>query len=404
MNHIAPIRIVTISRQSGAGGREVAERLAQSLQWKVWDKDLLGEIARHLRSPEAELAQMDQQEVDRTLWGRLRNKPAYRAYLTLLKECIDQVGEEGRTVLVGRGASILLRYRAGALHLRLVAPLAARKQRVQQRDPGLDPVAAEARCVERDEERSRFIKYFFGEDVADPLSYHATIHTGAIPPAAAAQSLVRLVQGEPYWPGSAAPQPQSPSLPQARIVTLSSQLGSRETDLARELARRMNLRCWDREALGREAGIAEGPDADLGEVGPKAFEAFAKAVGRIAEQGDAIMVGGGGTAFLKDRAAVLRVKLIAPLSERVRRVGEYRWIDPRSAETAIAESDKRRGLFYEQFFGLDWDDPLNFDMVLNTAALGPRTVALIAEAANLKWHGRPGAPHAPRVEIASRGA
>ena len=386
MNHIAPIRMITISRQFGAGGRELADRLAQALGWKGWDRDVLGEVARGLRSPEAELAQMDDAEVDRTLWGRLRNQPAHRAYLAMLKEYLDQLAEEGGTVVVGRGASILLRYRAGGLHVRLVAPLAVRSRRVQESEPKLDSAAAQARCLERDEERSRFVKYFFGEDVGDPLAYHVTVNTGALTPAATGETLVRLVHGQSHPGGVSAPEPES-TRPQPRIITLSSQLGSRETDLGRELARRMNLTCWDRESLSREAEIAAGPDADLGEVNPKAFEAFGGAVGRIAGGGDAILVGGGSSAFLKDHPTALRVKLIAPASERIRRVGEYRWIDPRSAEQSIAESDKRRGLFYEHFFGIDWDDPLSFDLVLNTAALGPRTVPLIAEAARLKWQG-----------------
>jgi cytidylate kinase len=385
MNHIAPIRLITVSRQFGAGGREVADRLSEVLGWKIWHRELLTEIANDFRSPEAELAQMDEREVDRSLWGRLRSKPAYKAYLAALKEYIEQLGDEGHAIVVGRGASILLRYRAGALHLRLVAPLSVRSQRAQETEPGLDSATAQARCSERDEERSRFVKYFFGEDVGDPLSYHATVNTGALTPTMTAESLVRVVNEQRRSLASVALGSKS-TVTHSRIIALSSEVGSRETDLARELARRMKLPCWDRESLAREAGFEEGPNADFGEVGPAAFEAFGKVISRLAAQDDAIIVGGGSSAFLKDHPGAMHVKLIAPRSERIRRVSEYRWIDPASAEAAIVESDKRRGLFYRQFFNIDWDDPLSFDMVLNTAALGPRTVSLIAEAAKLKWN------------------
>jgi hypothetical protein len=46
MSQIAPIRIVTISRGCGAGGRYVGDRIARALGWKLWDKELAHELAK----------------------------------------------------------------------------------------------------------------------------------------------------------------------------------------------------------------------------------------------------------------------------------------------------------------------------------------------------------------------
>ena len=41
-----PIRIVTLEREYGSGGANIAKRLAARLGWKLWDEELTAEIAR----------------------------------------------------------------------------------------------------------------------------------------------------------------------------------------------------------------------------------------------------------------------------------------------------------------------------------------------------------------------
>jgi len=47
------IKIVTIEREYGSGGGEIAQRLAQQLGWKLWDQQLTEEIARLAECPKA---------------------------------------------------------------------------------------------------------------------------------------------------------------------------------------------------------------------------------------------------------------------------------------------------------------------------------------------------------------
>jgi cytidylate kinase len=387
MNTTAPIRIITISREFGAGGRFVGERLARALGWKLWDKELAHEVARVAGVPEQELAAVDERAGRSTLWDRLRGRPSHRAYLAALKEWMDQIAEEGNAVVIGRGAAILLRYRAGALHVRLVAPLSERAGRARELDPALVEAASLARCRQTDADRSRYVQYFFGEDVAEPLGYHATVNTGQLVPETAADILAALAapRAEPTVPAAGGP---TPSKRGPRILTLTSQLGSRETDLAREVARRLKLTVWDREALAREAGLPGAGEADLAECDPAQLEALGRVMAELGKRGDVLVVGWGGLEFLKGFPSALRVKLVAPTGERVRRVVEYRWVDAGAAQATVADSDTRRGAFYEKYFRIDWHDPLNYDLVLNTAALGPRTAELVVQAASLRWYAR----------------
>ena len=43
-----PIRVITLEREYGSGGGEIAERVATRLGWKLWDQLLTEEIARRL--------------------------------------------------------------------------------------------------------------------------------------------------------------------------------------------------------------------------------------------------------------------------------------------------------------------------------------------------------------------
>jgi cytidylate kinase len=157
------------------------------------------------------------------------------------------------------------------------------------------------------------------------------------------------------------------------------------------LGRRLHLKVWDREVLARETGLPMVSDVDLAAVEPAGVEALRRVMAEVGRRGDALVVGRGGSELLRDCPSALRVKLITPAGERVRRVMEYRWIDDAAAQAAIAESDARRKAFYQQHFGVNWDSPLEFDLVVNTAALGPRTADLIVQAARLKWYGGVGA-------------
>ena len=87
----------------------------------------------------------------------------------------------------------------------------------------------------------------------------------------------------------------------------------------------------------------------------------------------------------------LHVRLIAPPDVRVRRVMEHRWLREASAKQVVAESDARHRRFYEDFFGADWADPLDYHLTVNSGRLGPAAVDLVAFAAGRRWAKEEGA-------------
>ena len=105
-------------------------------------------------------------------------------------------------------------------------------------------------------------------------------------------------------------------------------------------------------------------------------------------KGDVLLVGRGGNRFLRDQPRTFHVRLTAPAEVRVRRVMEYRWLKEKQARQAITQSDAQRRSFYENYFGADWSDPLEYHITVNSGRLGAAAVDLVGLAAERHWAGQ----------------
>jgi cytidylate kinase len=132
-----PIRTITVEREYGSGGALIAEKLAQRLNWKLWDSALTGEIAR-LANVGQEAAARHDEHVD-PLLHRLFKVFARGSYerslpvsgiqafdadqmVALLHRVIEDAAADGNCVIVGRGSPYILRNRADAFHVFIFAP------------------------------------------------------------------------------------------------------------------------------------------------------------------------------------------------------------------------------------------------------------------------------------------
>ncbi|MCX7642444.1 MAG: cytidylate kinase-like family protein [Armatimonadetes bacterium] len=103
---------------------------------------------------------------------------------------------------------------------------------------------------------------------------------------------------------------------------------------------------------------------------------------KLAQKGRVIIIGRGGMVVLKDFPKALHVRLFAPLEWRVQRLAQIENIPPEKARQKIVAEDKRRADYLRHFYGVDWNDPSLYHLVLNVAALGiEATSNLIVSAA-----------------------
>src|SRR5579859_5057669 len=160
-NMIAQMRAVTISREYGSGGGEIASRLATRLGWQLVDHEIVVQAAQEVGIPLAEAEAHDEyaeSTVSRILTSMRMIYPAAlsvapiqelpmadpQIYHEAISKIVNGAVEAGHVVIVGRGAQVLLANRRNVLHARIVAPLSQRIVYVVQRE-GLDQEAARGR-------------------------------------------------------------------------------------------------------------------------------------------------------------------------------------------------------------------------------------------------------------------
>jgi cytidylate kinase len=388
------MKAITITREYGAGGGEVARKLAEALGWDVLDRQWLHRAAEVEHVSDAEWERLDEKAI--TMADRFRLHPPHQKYLHGLAQAARQAAERGNVILLGRGARHLLGETAEAFHLRLVAPRPWRAERMARLE-GWSREQALARCLEVDRTRDLFTRYFFGGAAMQAAQYDLVVNTGRMPlddVVAVVSAMVRLAPTE-------VPR-QSEDLSAGRgVLTLSRELGAGETQFAAALAQRLNMRVYDRELLEEEAVRLGVPEADMEKIDEHAagifkrfrpgsiYQRYAEALGGImrelAERGGVILVGRGGNCFLREDPRTLHVRLTAPMPIRLRRVMEYRWVRQSVATKLIEASDAQRRSFYEGYFGVDWTSPLEYQITVNSGRLGPAAADLVTLAAARYW-------------------
>ena len=197
--------VITISRQYGAGGSDVARRVARALGWSLVDNELVEQVAQRAGIPLVEVAERDErapgfvERLTRTLAAATPDlfPPAEGTVAdldeaTLVRITEGVVGEmaaQGRVVLVGRAAPAVLGLQEDALHVKLVASRAFRIHAASQR-LGMDPAEVVKIVDDTDAMRARYHREYYNRDWADPLNYHMVLNSGALGLAGAAEVIV----------------------------------------------------------------------------------------------------------------------------------------------------------------------------------------------------------------------
>ncbi len=201
------IDIITIAREYGAGGSELATALGERLGWRVLDRDLVQMVAERLRLDPRAVEAMD--EHPPTLLARVAammhvapaDAPVVFDRSDLLSPdavadaacaVVTEAVQSPPVIIVGHGGQCLLGRRAGTLHVRLVAPVESRAARIAARD-GCDAGAAAARARETDEARRAYIRRYHRADWHDSLLYDLQFNTGRVPISEAADAVTALV-------------------------------------------------------------------------------------------------------------------------------------------------------------------------------------------------------------------
>jgi len=169
--------IVTISHEMGAGGSVIGMALAERLEYRYVDQDMISQAAQRYGCLEDKLTQLDE------------TKPSFlerfdvetRHYITVLQSALLDVAEQDNTVIMGRSGQILLQGIAHVLRVFVRAPFDVRVRRVMKKmadeGEGVDARSAAELVRRTDQEKSGRMRYLFDVNWRDPALYDLVINT-----------------------------------------------------------------------------------------------------------------------------------------------------------------------------------------------------------------------------------
>jgi cytidylate kinase len=175
------------------------------------------------------------------------------------------------------------------------------------------------------------------------------------------------------------------------IITISRELAALGDETAHELAKSVNYRFVDKQALEeriKSYGIAGRKFDKYDERKPSFWASLSQdrdeylhylktAVFTEAEQGSCVFIGRGVSVIFRNVPGVISVFLVAPFEIRIERVKSYFHCDDKRARQIIEQSDHDRTGFHRYFFDIEWKDPGNYHLSLNTGHLHPAVSAAI---------------------------
>ncbi|MBO7486063.1 MAG: cytidylate kinase-like family protein [Spirochaetaceae bacterium] len=169
-------KIITISREFGAGGGEIGKRIAETLGYHYADKELIINAARATNASPQTLINMDEKApvifgFTQSLFD-LYNAPLEERFYESQKNIIKQIAEAGNCVIVGRNANSILSEYDNTLHIFIHAADYWRLQRLKAEkmpDESESKIAEHIKSV--DKARRKYCSYFTNKDFGNADNY-----------------------------------------------------------------------------------------------------------------------------------------------------------------------------------------------------------------------------------------
>jgi cytidylate kinase len=202
------MRTITLSRQLGSQGDTVAQALAQRQGYRVVYRELINQAAQRAGCPEMALAFLD-------VLGLLEIHPSaqdLQRYQQAMLEIMTELADRGKVILIGRAGCLLLKDRPDVLHVRIIAPMSLRIERIAQQQ-AISSAAARTQVETSDQTRRVYLQRHHQAEWDDPQLYDLVLNTGRLTVEQAAQ-LIEVAQS---WSGLDK-QAHSPLNPESDLV------------------------------------------------------------------------------------------------------------------------------------------------------------------------------------------
>jgi len=179
---VRKIKTITISRECGSRGQEVAEKLSAAMGFDLFHNEILEAMIETSKNSKTLLETLDEGSiniVDDIVSALVHEHHLWPdEYSKLLLKILNTIGKHGNAIILGRGGNCALK-KIDALKIRIVAPATQRREYIQKtRDMNFDD--SQKLMVSTDAGRAAFVKRYFHSDTADPANYDIILNTGTL--------------------------------------------------------------------------------------------------------------------------------------------------------------------------------------------------------------------------------
>ena len=176
--------VISIGRQHGSGGREIARLLAQELGIKCYDKEIVDEAAKHSDFSRDLINAYDEKRMSAFMlhaggYGLNENFRLNMQVVSAQFDAIREIASKGDCIFVGRCADYILRDRSDLVSVFILGDMDERLKCLERRQ-GLDVATARKKIKEVDKDRSSFYKYYSDQVWGDAQNYDLCINSSRL--------------------------------------------------------------------------------------------------------------------------------------------------------------------------------------------------------------------------------
>ena len=166
------MQTLTVSRELGSLGTSIAQAVAERLGYRLVWREIINEAAANVGSPEIALAQID----DLGLLGLHPSERAFKDYHRAVRSIIEDLALKGQVVILGRAGQAILKDDPTVFHIKILAPLHLRIERIASRR-NISREAARAQIEQSDRTRRCYLKRHYSVEWRDPELYDLVVNT-----------------------------------------------------------------------------------------------------------------------------------------------------------------------------------------------------------------------------------
>ena len=176
--------IITIGRQHGSSGREIARLLAEKLNYKCYDKEIVDEAANHSDFSRDLIDAFDEKRMSAFIlhaggYGLNENFRLNMQVVSAQFDAMRNIADKGNCIFVGRCADYILRDYDNLVSVFILGDMDERLKCLERRQ-GLDEAEAKKKIKEVDKDRSSFYRYYSDQTWGDAQNYDMCINSSKL--------------------------------------------------------------------------------------------------------------------------------------------------------------------------------------------------------------------------------